>query len=272
MAHYSGRTGIVFTADLLLDNCEADWDDGTHGSSDLETSDFKVGSGSVAITGSSVENGDVLAVNVITERNLSTYTHCICWAKCTATVAAADLRLVLDDTAGCGSPESLLDFPALTANVWKLCHLTEVGSSELDNSTAADNIGLEWNANAADKVVTLDDIRAAKTVAGIRAWTLDYSVDVLDTTDFADGAATNGARTFTPGLSSWSGTFEGLKDGAPLTPFTQTSIELAETATVTQAWLGNVIIMGVTPNASADGLVTYTYNYQGVGELMEASA
>ncbi|KKL23155.1 hypothetical protein LCGC14_2428270, partial [marine sediment metagenome] len=84
--------------------------------------------------------------------------------------------------------------------------------------------------------------------------------------------ATNNARTFIPGLSSWSGTFEGVKDGAPLQVFSQTSLELAESATVTQMWLGNVVITGIHPNVSADGLVTYTYDYQGVGELVEASA
>jgi len=273
MAHLAGRAGIVFTADQLIEDCEDDWVDGTNGTSDLETTDFKVGSGSVKITGSSVVIGNILAYEALASTlNLSTYTHCMCWAKCNATLAAADLRLALDNTSACASPESLLDFPALTADTWKLCHLTEVGTDPLDDSTAADYVGLEWNANAQDKIVYLDDIRACKTVAGMRSWTLDYMVDTLDTTDFAAGAGTNAARTFLPGLSTWSGTFEGIKDGAPLTLFTQTSIELAESATVTQAWVGNVILTGVHPNVSADGVVTYTYDFQGVGELMEASA
>ncbi len=274
MAHLSGRTGIVYIASQLLEDCEDDWVDGTNGTSDLEQTAglFKVGSGSVKITGSTVSNGNILAYEQMASTlNLSTYTHGICWARCNATLAAADLRLALDNTSACVSPESLLDFPALTADTWKLCHLTEVGTDPLDDSTIADFVGLEWNANAQDKIVYLDDIRAAKTIAGIKAWTLDYTVDMLDTTDFTDGAATNNARTFLPGLSQWSGTFEGVKDGAPLTIFSQVSIELAESATVTQMWLGNVVITGIHPNVATDGLVTYTYDYQGVGELMESS-
>jgi len=273
MAHLSGRTGIVYVASLLLEDCEDDWQDGTHGTSDLSTTDVKVGSGSVYITGSSVVAGDILAYEALSgATNLSTYTHILCWAKCNATLAADTLRLALDDTDACASPESLVSLPALTADTWKYCHCTEVATDPLDDSTAAAYIGLEWHGTAQDKIVYLDDIRAAKTVAGIRSWTLDYTVDTIDTTDFTDGRATNAPRSFLPGLSSWSGTFEGLKDGAPLTLFAQFGLELAESATATQMWLGNAIITGIHPNVAADGLVTYTYDYQGVGELMEASA
>jgi len=108
--------------------------------------------------------------------------------------------------------------------------------------------------------------------AGIRNWTLDYTVDVLDTTDFADGAATNAARTFLPGLSSWSGTFEGLKDGAPY-PLTFDSttqtIKLEEDAT--HYWEGECFITGITANVSVDGVVTYAYTFQGTGELTEST-
>jgi len=271
VGHLAGRAGIVFTADLLLDNCEADWDDGTNGSSDLSTTDFKVGSGSVYITGSGVVAGNVLAKNVITERNLSTYTHVLCWAKCNATLGADVLRLAFDNDADLASPESLVAIPALTADTWTYCHCTEVATDPLDDSTECDNIGLEWHGTAQDKIVYLDDIRAAKTVAGMRSWTLDYTTDVLDTTDFTAGADTNAARTFIAGLSSWSGSFEGVKEGAPLALFSQVGLDLAESATATQAWIGNAILTGIHPNVSVDGVVTYTYDFQGVGELIEAS-
>jgi len=108
--------------------------------------------------------------------------------------------------------------------------------------------------------------------AGIRSWTLDYTVDILDTTDFADGAATNAARTFIAGLSSWSGTFEGLKDGAPYAltfdGATTQTIKLEEDAT--HSWSGECLITGIHPNVSVDGVVTYTYDYQGTGELTES--
>ena len=108
--------------------------------------------------------------------------------------------------------------------------------------------------------------------AGIRNWSLDYTVDILDTTDFADGAATNAPRTFIAGLSRWSGSFEGLKEDAPLALFSQIGLDLAESATATQAWIGNAILTGIHPSVAIDGAVTYTYDFQGVGELIEASA
>ncbi len=275
MANLAGRTGIVYIASLLLEDCEDAWVNGTNGTASLETSAtlVKVGSGSCKIVGSSVVNGDYIAYESISSTDVSTYTHLLFWARCAATIAAADVRIILDHDAGApAAPQAEVDVPALTANVWKYCHGTEVSGKELSNASAAVVIGAEWNANQTDTTLYFDDIRAAKTIAGIKSWTLDYTVDMLDTTDFADGAATNNARTFIPGLSSWSGTFEGVKDGAPLTLFSQVGLELAESTTVTQMWLGNVVIMGIHPNVATDGLVTYTYDYQGVGELVEASA
>ena len=95
---------------------------------------------------------------------------------------------------------------------------------------------------------------------------------MLDTTDFIDGAAANAARTFLPGLSTWSGSFDVVKDSAPTalgTSSTAVAIELEENASI--KWTGSVYITGVHPSVSADGLVIYTYDFQGTGELTEAS-
>ena len=107
-------------------------------------------------------------------------------------------------------------------------------------------------------------------IAGIRNWTLDYTVDMLDTTDFADGAATNSARTFLPGLSGWSGTFEGLKDGAPQGLGFSSSVTLKLEEDGTYFWQGSAYITGVHPNVAVDGVITYTYDFQGTGELTES--
>ena len=108
-------------------------------------------------------------------------------------------------------------------------------------------------------------------IAGIRNWTLDYTVDMLDTTDFADGAATNAARTFLPGLSQWSGTFEGLKDGAPQALGFASSVTLKLEEDTTYYWQGSAFISGIHPNVAVDGVITYTYDFQGTGELTEST-
>ena len=48
---------------------------------------------------------------------------------------------------------------------------------------------------------------SSSQITGIKSWTLTHSVDMLDTADFDNGQATNSPRVFTPGLSTWSGTF-----------------------------------------------------------------
>jgi len=105
--------------------------------------------------------------------------------------------------------------------------------------------------------------------AGIRNWTLDYSVDMLETTDFADGAATNAAKTYIPGLSGWSGTFEGFKDGAPEALGFASSVALKLEEDATYFWTGSAYITGIHPSVAVDGVVTYTYDFQGTGELTE---
>ena len=273
MAHLAGRAGNVFIANLLISNCEVAWDSGTNGVASLETTLVKVGDGSskciIAALGAA---GDIVMYDTITAVDVSTYTHILCWARSTVTSSAADLVIGLGTAAAGATPTSQVDLPALTANTWKYCHCTEVAGKTLDDTTAGTIIGLELNVDFGAPTVYLDDIRAAKNVAGVKSWTLDYSADMIDTTDFVDGAATNAARTYIPGLSTWSGSFEAIKEGAPLSLFSQVGIELTESATATQMWLGNIILTAVHPSVSFDGLVTYTYDFEGTGQLTMASA
>ena len=105
---------------------------------------------------------------------------------------------------------------------------------------------------------------SATETAGIKSWTLDYTVDVLETTDFDDA----GVKSYVVGCSGWSGTFEGLKDGVPLgLAGTAVNIALKETQTSTQKWTGSAFITGVSANTSNDGVVTYSYTFQGTGAL-----
>lgn len=106
---------------------------------------------------------------------------------------------------------------------------------------------------------------ATATVAGIRAWTCDHTFATLETTGFDS----SGHKAFIPGIDEWSGTFEGFKDGAPLTIGTEIALILKEaTAVATQWWTGQAIIMGRHPNASVDGAVTYSYDFQGTAALV----
>jgi len=269
MSHLAGKSGNIYVADLLLEDCEDAWNSGTHGTASLETTIIKVGAGSSKVVMSSVVNGDVVMYETMgAAKDISAYTHILCWVRASAITAAADLRIGIGTTAAGASPTTLVDIPALAANTWKYCHCTEVTGSEMADTSAGTIIGLEMNANAANITVYLDDIRAAKNVAGIRSWAIDYVVDTLEVTDFASA----GYKEYIIAGSGWSGTFEGYKDGAPLTIGSQYGIELAESATTTQMWLGNAIITGVHASVSQDGVISYSYDFQGTGNLTVASA
>ncbi len=106
-------------------------------------------------------------------------------------------------------------------------------------------------------------------VTGMKSWTIDYTVDALDSTDFADV----GVKAYISGLSGWSGSFEGFKDGAPgLTPGTKYILHLRESATTTQAFTGTALITGLHGAGSVDGIVVQSYDFQGDGTLTVPTA
>ena len=113
-------------------------------------------------------------------------------------------------------------------------------------------------------------VNAGGLVSGINLWSLDYTVDMLETTDFS----ASGVGSFIPGVSRWSGTFSGYKDGAPvaLGVAATASITLGETGDAGENWTGSCYINGIHPSNNFDGVMSYAYDFQGTGALTVASA
>lgn len=109
---------------------------------------------------------------------------------------------------------------------------------------------------------------ADSELSGIISWTLDYDAEALETTDFQD----DGVRGYIVGCTGWSGSFEQKKDGAPTTIGTSTTIKLKESETSDQFWSGSAILTKVSASVTFDGVVTYTYDFQGTGALTVAAA
>jgi predicted secreted protein len=109
------------------------------------------------------------------------------------------------------------------------------------------------------------EVDTGSSVTGVKSWTLDYTVSVLDTTDFADA----GVRSILPGVSQWSGSFEGYKDGTAQVLGTSSSVTLSlkETQTASQKWTGSAYITGVHATTAFDGTVNYSYDFEGTGAL-----
>ncbi len=101
---------------------------------------------------------------------------------------------------------------------------------------------------------------------GMREWTLDYTVNVLDGRGFDDAGLPNPVM----GAKTWGGAFSGPKDGMPISVFSAVALSLKESAT--QSWTGSAVISEVHPAVSVDGLVEYSYTFVGSGTLTVAAA
>jgi predicted secreted protein len=105
-------------------------------------------------------------------------------------------------------------------------------------------------------------VDTGSAVSGIKSWTLDYTADTIESTDFADA----GVKTYVVGGSGWSGTFEGYKDGTPQTIGASITLKLYEVA-AGPYWTGTAFITGVSASTANDGIVSYSYTFQGTGAL-----
>lgn len=114
-------------------------------------------------------------------------------------------------------------------------------------------------------------VGASTAVAGVNQWSMDYTVDMLETTDFS----VSGVAAYIPGVYRWSGTFSGYKDGAPQTLGTVSVVDLwlIESASAASAsleakvWKGNAYLSGTHPTTNFDGIVSYAYDFQGTAGI-----
>jgi len=106
------------------------------------------------------------------------------------------------------------------------------------------------------------------SATGIREWSLDYTVNILDGRGFDDACEPHPVL----GMQEWGGSFRGPKDGAPLALFTTAAVTLQESTTTGQEWTGSALISAIHPSVSVDGLVEYSYDFVGIGTLTIATA
>ena len=102
-------------------------------------------------------------------------------------------------------------------------------------------------------------------VLGIREWSIDYVAAALDSSDYTGGQD----KTFTVGQREWSGSFNGLKNQAPLVVGSLHAAAAFEEVDgdATRKWVGPIIITACRAASVVDGLVTYAYDFQGNGAI-----
>ena len=269
MSRLAGYGGAVFVSQQVIHACDVVFDEYVDAGCTItaDATDYKVGAASLKmVQDAGLNNTEIIATDSIAALNLVTpnaYSALYCWAKCSVGVATGTYRVLLDDVASCPAPQAEFDIPALVANVWKFCQCA-LATGTWAASTAIISVGVRLQANdPAACTLWIDAINVAKTIAGIRGWTIDETMDVVDVTSFQDG----GHKTFIPTLDGWSGSFDGFKDGAPLAIGTEIALELRESSTSTQQWRGSAILTGRHPNVSVDGAVIYTYDFLGNHKL-----
>ncbi len=109
-------------------------------------------------------------------------------------------------------------------------------------------------------------VDTGSSVTGIKSWTVDYTTDALETTDFAAA----GVKSYIVGGSGWAGSFEGYKDGAPQTEGASVTLKLYESAST--YWSGTALLTGTHGSAAHDGVVSVSYDFQGTGALSHTEA
>jgi len=104
-------------------------------------------------------------------------------------------------------------------------------------------------------------------ILGIRDWSIDYTGDPLETTDFDD----SGHKTYLVGLDGWTGSFTGFgQPGWSLNALLGTKYRgsFYVSGSTGSYYSGSIYIVGVSPAASVDGLATVSYSFQGTAGLI----
>jgi hypothetical protein len=160
----------------VIDSADSAWTAGSNVTVSVDDQLKKRGSSNKLVLAAGVSAGDVIAYKDITAIDLSDYTHVEWWARCSKATTAADLKLLLDNTASAVSPLELLDFPVLVADTWTFIRVALAGA---DADTAILSVGIEDDADIGAETVWIDDIRAVNDNEAIwspvprRLWHID---------------------------------------------------------------------------------------------------
>jgi len=163
------KGGVIAFGPLVLSDCDTVWTaaDGNVTVS-LETNDKKEGSASVKLTiADAFTTGNIAYYDLETTADLSRESQVRLWLKPSSNINANVLQLVLDDTAGLGSPLETINITALTANTW---NLVTVDLANPLNDTAIASVGLKAASDPGavtlyvDLVETPEQVRMVKFV------------------------------------------------------------------------------------------------------------
>ncbi len=265
MAHLHGKTGNVYADSLVIEDGEDAWTASGAGRT-ASTTTGKVGTNAARLTTVTIGATTDLMYEDFSSVNLTDYDALLFWFRSSVTSTVGQLQILLDDTSAIASPLESMNMPAYgTADTWQRM-LVQFATPA--NLTAIISVGLTQIADLADGTFDLDDVRAVKIVDGAKDWSITYTGDVAEVTDYQS----LGVKEYIAGPTGFTATWESIKDGAPLGFNSEVVLGFEEGTTVGQSWLGNAVIDGITPSVPIDGVVTYAYSATGTGDLESAVA
>lgn len=142
----------------IIDLAGSAWTAGSNVTVSTDTKIKKRGTASnKLVLAAGVAAGAVVAYKDITAIDLSGMTHVEFWIRCTKTLVANDLKLLLDDTAGAVSPKETLGCPAITKDIWTF---VRVALANPQDDTAIIAVGLEDDVDIGAETVWIDGVVA----------------------------------------------------------------------------------------------------------------
>ena len=146
-------------SDDELHSCESAFDESVDAQL-TATTDTEIkwrGNSSMKITVSASAGGNDLITDSITALDISGNTHVEFWCRSSVATSAADIHILLDDTASCASAVETLALPALTANTDTF---VRIALSNPRSDTAIISVGVRFTVDKGASVFWIDDIRA----------------------------------------------------------------------------------------------------------------
>jgi len=119
----SGKDFYVNRA-ILLEDCEDAWTPGTDVVTFKNTADYQIGSASCQIDIGAAFGTGVLAYEDISAVDITKAKEIGLWIKSTIARNAGDLQIGVSETAAMGGTPVWGDIPALEANQWSFCAVT----------------------------------------------------------------------------------------------------------------------------------------------------
>lgn len=142
-----------------IDNCDAGWTAMPDCVTGQGYSDKQEGVSCILVQIGDAHTTGLAAYRDRTALDLTGYHVLRFWIKSTINLDAGDYQIVLDDTAGCGSPVKTVDIPAGWAGYW---YEHEVVLGDTAGMSSIISVGLNVAVDKGLCTVRLDDIRAIK--------------------------------------------------------------------------------------------------------------